>query len=531
MKRDISTIHGNTRGLGPSQIKRLQLLLRRRVPSGQIVTAQLASLLSVMALEDIQREVGVVLDRAGRVVQVVVGTSERLELPEYGEGVPGLRIVHAHPDGSRLRRDDLAALTISRLDAMAVVHRNEHGNLFMDLALPEEGSGPIQGSGFMPFQDISVDMDALFASSDTVHGTRMHDVQQGELAVLVVVAQSSDKARRRSLELKELARTAGLTVARVFTQVRHKPDSRTLVGSGKLEEILLEARRSDVDLIVFDPELTPAQAKAITQRTGARVIDRTMLILDIFAQHASTREAKLQVELAQLRYRLPHLSHRGNMMSRLMGGIGGRGPGETKLEIDRRRVRERIARLERRLSKMEAERSLRRKRRRSRRVPVVAIVGYTNVGKSTLLTALTGSEVFAENMLFATLSPRARRMRLDSGIGIVLTDTVGFIEDLPSDLQKAFRATLEEMRESDLLLHVLDASDPDMEFRREQVERILREMDLDSIPRLEVYNKCDLLDEWPQGPDVYISALSGRGLDNLRSAITDGLLLMADDNG
>jgi GTP-binding protein HflX len=290
----------------------------------------------------------------------------------------------------------------------------------------------------------------------------------------------------------------------VVEQRRPQPDPKYLVGRGKLEDMLVRAMQLDAGVFIFDPELTPGQAHAIADFTDLKVLDRTMLILDIFAQRARSRDGKLQVELAQLRYRLPRLHEKNTMMSRLVGGIGGRGPGETKLEINRRRARERIHRLEQEIDRFGRQRVERRAQRSRRGIPIVAIVGYTNAGKSTLLNTLTRSDVLAEDRLFATLDPTTRRLRLlppyreserllRADHELVIADTVGFIRDLPRDLARAFRATLEELNEADLLLHLVDAADPDHEQQVEAVERILADLGLAETPRILVHNKIDLL--------------------------------------
>jgi GTP-binding protein HflX len=322
-------------------------------------------------------------------------------------------------------------------------------------------------------------------------------------AVVVHVVCTSDDGRGRGepanpvarvAELRELCRTAGLQVLDVISQRRTQLDPRTLLGKGKLDEVVLRALQYDATVLVFDPELSPAQARTISDATTLKVIDRTMLILDIFAQHAKSRDGKMQVELAQLKYTLPRLIEKNTMMSRLTGGIGGRGPGETKLEINRRRARERITLLQRQIENLSSERHERRKLRQRRALPVVGIVGYTNAGKSTLLNTLTHSEVLVENKLFATLDPTSRRMRFPDERELIVTDTVGFIRDLPQDLVTAFRATLEELAQADLLLHVLDASDPAMAEQQRSVEKILFELELSDKPRLLVFNKIDRLD-------------------------------------
>jgi GTP-binding protein HflX len=296
-------------------------------------------------------------------------------------------------------------------------------------------------------------------------------------------------------ELVELCRTAGVSVADTVTQRRPRPDPRYMTGRGKVQDIIFRAMQKDAHCLIFDHDLTPGQARALGDLTEFKVVDRTQLILDIFAQHAHTRGGKLQVELAQLRYLLPRLAGRYTRLSRQGGGLAARGPGEKKLEMDRRRMRDRITRLQKELGKLGKQREQRRSRRRSSGVPVVAIVGYTNAGKSTLLNSLTRSEVVAEDKLFATLDPTTRRLRFPRDRELVLADTVGFIRDLPKELLEAFKATLEELGDADLLLHVVDAADPAMEQRIAAVDRILQDLDIGGAPRLLALNKVDLLGE------------------------------------
>jgi GTP-binding protein HflX len=330
-------------------------------------------------------------------------------------------------------------------------------------------------------------------------------------------------------ELRELCRTAGIQVVDVAIQRRHEPDPRYLIGRGKLEDVLVRAMQYDANVLIFDPDLSPGQAHAVASFTDLKVVDRTILILDIFAQRARSRDAKLQVELAQLRYRLPRLQEENTMMSRLVGGIGGRGPGETKLEIGRRRARERVHRLEKDIEETRRQRKGRRIAREGRGLPVVAIVGYTNAGKSTLLNSLTGSEVLVEDKLFATLDPTTRRLRFPRERELILADTVGFIRDLPKDLAEAFHATLEELDDADLLLHVVDAADPDRDAHIVAVERILGDLKLAETPRLLVYNKVDrLLPEEKSvleagGRNLAISALDRPSILPLLAAIEHAL--------
>jgi GTP-binding protein HflX len=302
--------------------------------------------------------------------------------------------------------------------------------------------------------------------------------------------------------LAELAESAGVAPVDWIIQHRHRIDPHYLLGRGKLDEVTVRGLQVGADLLIFDQGLTPSQSRSIAERTELKVIDRTMLILDIFAQHAHSREGKIQVELAQLKYLMPYLANKGTALSRLAGGIGGRGPGETKLEIDRRRVQDRINHLEKQLKQVAQRRHLRRQQRQRREMPVLSIVGYTNAGKSTLLNALTQSSVKVEDRLFATLDPASRRLRFPRDLEVIITDTVGFIRDLPSDLVAAFQSTLDELHEADLLLHVVDMSSPYLDDQMQTVEKILTDLDMDHIPRLTVLNKSDLV-----SPQVVVNLL------------------------
>lgn len=509
-------IHGNTFGLKPSHVRMLESVASRRNPPESLFGATCAALLLEIS-HSTGREVGILVDRKGVVRDVVVGTSETLILPapDLPEGglMPGLRLLHAHPGVRGLSKEDVTLLYSHRLDAVAVCIR-QHPEAFvqvswayLDDAVPPE---PVV-QPFVSLGRLELNFQAWIAQrDDSMQRTRARTVRHTERALLVVVADERTRLERRLTELRELARTAGVEVIDVAFQLRPRPDPRTLIGRGKLDEILHMLGRYELDLLIVDPALTPTQARRLSELTPVRIVDRTMLILDIFAQRAQTREGKIQVELAQLKYTLPRLVGKNSFMSRLMGGgTGGRGPGETKLEIDRRRVRERIDRLEKQIDAMAAQRAIQRKKRQESHLPVVSVVGYTNAGKSTLLHALTGADVFMEDKLFATLDPRTRRVRYPNEAEIIFTDTVGFIEDLPPDLVRAFRATLEELEQADLLIHLVDASDPDHDFKRREVERILTEMHLDGIPRFTVYNKCDRLPSFPSssGRDLHISAL------------------------
>jgi GTP-binding protein HflX len=358
----------------------------------------------------------------------------------------------------------------------------------------------------------------------------LYRADRRERAILVGVTTGSvEEEKERLAELSELARASDVVVLDSIVQKRPKLDPRYLIGKGKIEELVIRSLQEGADLIIFDQTLQPAQVRAISAATDLKILDRTQLILDIFARRAQSREGKLQVELAQLRYLLPRLTEMDTALSRLTGGIGGRGPGETKLEMDRRRVRDRIARLQNEIQSIRRKRGERRKMRVSRGLPIVTLVGYTNAGKSSLLNRLTQSTVAAGSRMFETLDPTSRRLRVPVEREVLLADTVGFIRDLPPELLDAFRATLEEIETSSLILHVVDASEPGYPERMAAVVRILEGLELSDIPRLIVYNKADLLSaearaELPEGEDrILVSAATGEGTDTLVSRIGERL--------
>jgi GTP-binding protein HflX len=325
---------------------------------------------------------------------------------------------------------------------------------------------------------------------------RSRQTNRDRVILVGVTTGYLSEAEESMTELEELALSANVVVLDKIIQRRQKIDAKTVLGTGKLEELLVRTMRLGADLIVFDTELSPSQVRSLSEATDLKVIDRPQLILDIFAQRAQSREGKLQVELAQLKYLLPRLvMGQNSAFSRLAGGIGGRGPGETKLETDRRRVRDKITNLEKQVESLRRQRQERRKSRLDHNVPIISLVGYTNAGKSTLLNTLTQSKVYAENKMFATLDPTSRRLRLPIEQEVIINDTVGFIRDLPEALVAAFRATLEEINDSGLLVHVVDASDPQWLAKIESVDKILSDLEVNNIPRLIVLNKSDLIDE------------------------------------
>jgi GTP-binding protein HflX len=500
-------VFGNTLGLKPSQLHALRRTYRRRVDAGSIVSPELARHLCEVSAET-NRQIGVLLDRKGDVDAVIVGDAARLELPDVGRAragesrLRGLRLVHTHLRGEPLTRDDHTDLALLRLDLVAALEVREDGlpgKVHYAHLLPENPTGEMwKDEEAASVHDLSYDALAgpLALEEEFARARSLRRTGGAERAILVGFGGKSRTraAAEGSLEeLRELARTAGVEVLEATLQLRRDPDPRYLIGKGKLQDIVLRSMQRMATMIVFDAELSPSQARHIAEETSLKILDRTQLILDIFAQRAQSSDGKLQVELAQLRYLYPRLVGRDDSLSRLAGGIGGRGPGETKLEIDRRRVRDRITALERRIEALGASRALRRKQRNDRGLPVLSIVGYTNAGKSTLLNALTDSAVLAEDKLFATLDPTSRRLRFPRDREVIITDTVGFIRDLPPDLVDAFRATLEELGDADLLLHVVDASDPRHGEQVAAVDAILGSLGLTEKRRVLVLNKIDRL--------------------------------------
>jgi len=459
------------------------------------------------------------LNRKGQVEYVMVGNAKQIEMPDFGRArvsqdrFRGLRCVHTHLLGEKLTQDDLTDLALLRLDLMSIIQVNENTGLpdlvYSAHLVPSTAEKLETESQSLPYEflepnipsQLDTDFIGLINSLENEmarnRGTNRNRQTNRDRVILVGATTGYiSEAEESMIELEELTLSADAVVLDKIIQRRPKIDPKTVLGRGKLEELLVRSMRLGADLIVFDTELSPSQVRSISEITDLKVIDRPQLILDIFAQRAQSREGKLQVELAQLKYLLPRLAQGQNSaFSRLAGGIGGRGPGETKLETDRRRVRDKISQLEKQVDNLSRQRQERRKHRVQKNVPIISLVGYTNAGKSTLLNTLTDSKVYAEKKMFATLDPTSRRLRLPYEQEVIINDTVGFIRDLPEALVAAFRATLEEISDSDLLVHVVDAANPNAMAQIESVEKILLELKLNEIPQIIVLNKTDLLDE------------------------------------
>lgn len=501
-------IFGNIGGLKANQIRRIENLYRRRLPPQFLVTLELASDISKLSHE-IRRQIGLLINRQGKIAFVIVGNFQGIVIPDTSEyrtapgRLKGLRCIHTHLNNEPLTRDDLTDLALLRLDIMAAITMTKEGYLHqvhVGHILPNSSAGkPFQI--FKPLKPNELDIGCLdlihSLEAELAHVKSLYEANTGkERALLVSVTTTSKQPAMDSLEeLEELADSSGIDIVGTVLQQRRKVDSKFLMGPGKLQDLIILALQKGATLIIFDQELNPAQIRAITNQIDLKIIDRTQLILDIFAQRAQTKEGKLQVEHAQLKYLLPRLVTKNTAMSRLTGGIGGRGPGETKLEINRRRVYDRITQLENGLSLVRKHRKQQKAKRNKRGLSVISIIGYTNAGKSTLLNTLTKSNVHTESRLFATLDPSSRRLKFPKDIEVIITDTVGFIKNLPKDLMVAFRATLEELDSANLLLHVIDISNPRFEDQVKSVDRILADLNLHNISLIRVLNKKDLVDE------------------------------------
>ena len=514
-------IHGNTEGIRKTVLDELTTLYDVQLEPGQFMPQDLLQSLCGNSAS-MNREIAVYITRFGEVADVLIGRADSIDLPDLrlrrGERrLSMVRCVHTHPRATGELSDvDVSALLSMRFDAMCAVGVSEDGRptsvqcAFLDA----ESEGHVRRTELISARCLpQEEWLAEIERTDAAYRAANPATRTGRERAVLVGIESEESLD----ELEELAKTAGAeTVLRVL-QKRPKPDPVFCVGKGKAEELSLRCQAAQADLVIFDEELSGVMQKNLEETLRLKVVDRTALILDIFAARASTREGKLQVEMAQLRYRSQRLLGQGLVLSRLAGGIGTRGPGESKLEVNRRRIRERLTDLERELEQIERQRGLRRQSREKNGVPIVALVGYTNAGKSTLFNRLTGADVYVENQLFATLDSVSRPIELPHGGKVLLVDTVGFIRKLPHELVKAFRATLEEARLADVLIMVLDGADAQMEGRRRTVEEVLDSLGATEAPRVEAVNKCDLIapDAQSLPGALYISASTGENVEKL----------------
>ncbi len=532
----IRDIIGNTKGLQKYQLKQLVKLYEKRVKR-EVISSDVARIIAGISY-DTGRQIGLLVDRRGVITHVIVGDSTRIVIPDlsyfryYPGRLKGLRCIHTHLGKRGIDEEDITDLLMLRLDAMVVVNVDEGlpGKVEMAYLLPPNPQG--KKYDILSWQHPSrVDLNFenfILDLEDQIY-SKVREPENSsyeERAILISVLTPKDWAYGDyyMMELVRLCESANIKVLDTVIQKVKAYNPQFLMGKGKLQEIIIKALYLGATMLVFNEELLPTQLNNIAEMTDLKVIDRTQLILDIFAKRAISMEGKLQVELAQLKYTYPRIIGKGTAMSRLAGGIGGRGPGETKLEMDRRVIKKRIAILEDRIESLKKERAERRKLRERSGIPVISLVGYTNAGKTTLLKAITGTQAYVADKLFATLDPLARTFYLE-GVGkCIITDTVGFIRNMPEDIKVAFRATLEELYSADLLLHVIDLSSPFMDDEIEVVDDILEEMGLKDKPIVRVYNKVDLIDEdlarhIISNGDIVISAKKGIGIDRLLERI------------
>jgi GTP-binding protein HflX len=519
-------VNGNTEGVKDAMLARLDSLYSYELEDGAYLPRELMKLLAECSCA-MNREIAIYLTRDGEIVNVAIGTDCDVELTDYrlrrnAERLSRVRCVHTHPDGDgRLSDVDLSALKIFRYDAMTAVGVKDGEPTFVQTAFLDGNDSILMDEPVRWYRVPDAEwMNQIELSDEAVGRESVQTVaDEKEKAVLMGI-----ESRESLEELRRLAETAGATVVGSFLQKRDKPDNALFIGKGRAEELARDCQALEADVCIFDEELTGVQARNLEEVLRIKVIDRTMLILDIFAQRATSAEGKLQVELAQLQYRSARLIGMGTVLSRLAGGIGTRGPGESKLEMSRRRIRERMTELRRRLDELEKQRAIRRQRRERNEIPVVALVGYTNAGKSTLLNALTGADVYVQDQLFATLDAVSRKMETAEKTPYLLTDTVGFIRKLPHTLVDAFRSTLEEAALADVLVIVSDGSSPEMGQQHDTVEQVLEELGATEQKRIEAINKCDIADPPPSFPGaILISAKTGEGLEDLKEAIAEAI--------
>ncbi len=475
-----------------------------------------------------KRQIGIIIDRRGNIEYIIIGNSEELVIPKLNRfglisgKLRGIRLIRTDFKNSTPDEDDIADLALLRLDSLTVISVDDNDGLPISMStiylLPEGSNGEYSTLDDKDVYSQRIDYDKFIEGLEDELGfksKKLNITKSKTMAVLTGAFKNSAEAARNLLELKELARTANLEVIDNIYQIRNKIDAKYVVGTGKLKEIVIKTVSSGAEYLIYDNTLTPSQSRMIAEFTEIKVIDRTQLILDIFANRAKDNDGRVIVELAQLKYILPRLGMKDDSLSRLTGGIGGKGPGETKLEIDKRKVTDRIAFLKKKLKVIEKSRVVKRHKRTKKDIPIVAVIGYTNAGKTTLLNNLSNSSIYADDMMFATLETSSRRIRFPEDKEIILIDTVGFIRNLPENLLPAFKSTLEEIKSADYFIHLVDCSDQDYDKHIESVEKVLEDIDLINKNRVIVFNKVDMLDEETflelknkyKGEVIFISAL------------------------
>ncbi len=515
-------VHGNLTGIRDSVIDALATLYEYEVEDGDFLPRELMQFLAKFS-GALNREIAVYITRDGEVVDVSVGTDRDVELRDYrlrrnAQRLSCVRCVHTHPNGDgRLSDVDLSALRSFRYDAMVSVGCLRGEPTFVQAAFLGEKQNILMDEPVRWYKVPDADWNRQVEESDRIVGWEDEQKHPNAKERAVLMGIESEESLQ---ELARLADTAGAEVVGMFLQKRDKPDTALFIGKGRADELTRQCQALEADVCIFDEELTGIQVRNLEDMLRVKVVDRTTLILDIFAQRASSAEGKLQVELAQLQYQSTRLIGQGLVLSRLAGGIGTRGPGESKLEMNRRRIRERMTELRRRLETVEKQRELRRKNREKNDIPVVALVGYTNAGKSTLLNRMTGSSVYVQDQLFATLDAVSRRIETAEHTPYLLVDTVGFIRKLPHALVSAFRSTLDEATLADVLLIINDGASGEMYRQHDTVMQVLNELGATEQPRIEVINKCDLGTAEPAFPGaVMVSATTGEGLEELQARI------------
>lgn len=520
-------IHGNKEGVRDSLLAQMETLYDLDLGAEVFAPAELLEVLAAFT-SAINREISLYISRSGAILDITIGSLGSVELRDMRlrrnvRRLSMVRCIHTHPGGNPQLSDvDISSLRSMRFDAMAAVGVLDGKPTGLQAAFLGEAVGGVN----------KVQLTGILSAKRLPQRMLMDAIAQADREVLIGDTAGTEEVKERAYlvgldsersleELARLADTAGAIVVGSMLQKKTRPDTATYVGSGKADELSLDCQAREADLVIVDDELSGVQIRNLEEiLRGVKVLDRTALILDIFAQRAQSREGRLQVELAQMAYQLPRLTGHGIAMSRLGGGIGTRGPGETRLELDRRRIRRRMSDLRREIGELGEQRELRRSRRERNKVPVVALVGYTNAGKSTLLNTLSGAEVLAEDKLFATLDPVVRTVKCPGGGEFLLVDTVGFISKLPHALVDAFRSTLEEALLADVLVAVSDGASGEVEREHDVVLEVLESLGAGDKPRIDVINKVDLLEHTPEWPGaIAISAKTGEGTGALLEEI------------